>query len=86
MGLLVWVWVCCHGCGFGFTVGLAMGLPLRVIGIVGCSFFLVVLMVREGSVNGLRFFFFFFLVLMVDYGLLVVVVSDVCSAAVVGSW
>ena len=60
MGLLVWVWVCCHGCGFGFTVGLGLGLPLRVIGIVGCSFFLVVLMVREGSVNGLRFFFFFF--------------------------
>ena len=19
VGLLVWVWVCCHGCGFGFT-------------------------------------------------------------------
>ena len=30
--------------------------------------------------------FFFFLVLMVDYGLLVVVVSGVCSAMVVGSW
>ena len=30
--------------------------------------------------------FFFFWVLMVDYGLLVVVVSGVCSAAVVGSW
>ena len=25
VGLLVWVWVCYHGCGFGFTVGL--GLP-----------------------------------------------------------
>ena len=32
------------------------------------------------------FFFFFFLVLMVDYGLLVVVVSGVCSATMVGSW
>ena len=32
------------------------------------------------------FFFSFFLVLMVDYGLLVVVVSSVCSATVVGSW
>ena len=50
VGLLVWVWVCCHGCGFGFAV-------------VGC--------------------FFFF---CVDYGLLVVVVSDVCSAVVVGMW
>ena len=30
--------------------------------------------------------FFFFLVLMVDYGLRVVVVSSVCSAAVVGMW
>ena len=26
VGLLVWVWVCCHGCGFGFAV-------------VGCFFF-----------------------------------------------
>ena len=60
MGLLVWVWVCYHGCGFGFAVGLGLGLPPRVMGIVGCSFFLVVLMVREGSVDGLRFFFFFF--------------------------
>ena len=30
--------------------------------------------------------FFFFLVLTVDYGLLVVVVSGVCSAAMVDSW
>ena len=31
-------------------------------------------------------FFFFFWVLMVDYGLLVVVVSSVCSVVVVGLW
>ena len=53
VGLLVWVWVCCHGSGFA---------------VAGC------------------FFFFFLCVLMVDYGLLVVVVSSVCSAAVVGMW
>ena len=28
VGLLVWVWVCCHGCGFGFAA-------------VGCFFFFV---------------------------------------------
>ena len=32
------------------------------------------------------FFLFLFLVLMVDYGLLLVVVSGVCSATVVGLW
>ena len=32
------------------------------------------------------FLFFLFLVLMVDYGLLVVVVSVVCNATVVGMW
>ena len=36
--------------------------------------------------RGLLFFFFFWFVLMLDYGLLVVVVSSVCSAAVVGMW
>ena len=79
LGLLSWVWVWVYrGSRSGFATA---GYRDR-----GLLFFLVVLMVREGSVNGLRFFFFFFLVLMVDYGLLVVVVSDVCSAAVVGSW
>ena len=24
VGLLVWVWVCCHRCGFGFAVGLSL--------------------------------------------------------------
>ena len=33
-----------------------------------------------------NFFFFLFLVLMVDYGLLLVMVSGVCSAAMVGLW
>ena len=42
-------------------------------------------MVEKGSVDGLGFYFFIFL-LMVDYGLLVVVVSGVGSAAVVGLW
>ena len=28
VGLLVWVWVCCHGCEFGFAVGLGPGLGL----------------------------------------------------------
>ena len=43
-------------------------------------------MVEEGGVNDLDFYLFIYLLLlMVDYGLLVVVVSGVCSAAVVVS-
>ena len=67
---LPWVvkgWVYWYGSRFA-VMGVGLGLPPRVLGLVGC------------------FFFFFFLVLMVDYGLLVVVVSSVCSAVVVGLW
>ena len=53
-------------------MGLGLGLPSRVIGTVGCFFFF--------------FFFFFFCVDIVDYELLVMVVSGVCSAVVVGLW
>ena len=60
-------WVYWYGSRFA-VMGVGLGLPPRVVGIVGC------------------FFFFFFLVLMVDYGLLMVVVSGLCSATVVGSW
>ena len=50
-------------------------------------FFLVVLMVKKGGVNDLDFYLFIYLLLlMVDYGLLEVVVSGVCSAVVVGLW
>ena len=50
-------------------------------------FFLVVLMVKEGGVNDLDFYLFIYsLLLMVDYGLLMVEVSGVCSAVVVGLW
>ena len=50
---------------------------------------LIVLMVDWCYSPSTFFFFlvmFLFLVLMVDYGLLVVVVLGVCSAAVVGLW
>ena len=44
-------------------------------------------MVEEGGVNDLDFYLFIYLLLlMVDYGLLVVMVSGVCSAVVVGLW
>jgi len=48
-----------------------------------------VLMVDWCYSLSISFFLFLFsstLLLMVDYGLLVVVVSGVCSAAVVGLW
>ena len=51
VGLLVWVWVCCHGCGFGFAVGLGQGLLSWVVGIVGCVFFFFFLF---GGVDGQR--------------------------------
>ena len=49
VGLLVWVWVCCHGCGFGFAVGLGQGLLSWVVGFVGCVFFFFF-----GGVDGQR--------------------------------
>ena len=44
-------------------------------------------MVKEGGVNDLDFYLFIYLLLlMVDYGLLVVVVSGVSNVVVVGLW
>ena len=47
---------------------------------------LVLIVLMVDWYHSLSTFFFFFLVLMVDYGLLVVGVSGVCSAIVVGLW
>ena len=47
---------------------------------------LVLIVLMVDWCNSLSTFFFCFLVLMVDYGLLVVMVSSVCRAAVVGLW
>ena len=44
-------------------------------------------MVKEGGVNDLDIYLFIYLLLLtVDYGLLMVEVSGVCSAVVVGLW
>ena len=82
LGLLSWVWVwVCRGSRLGFTIVGCRDRGLRFF------FFLVVLMVEEGGVNDLDFYLFIYLLLlMVDYGLLVVVVSGVSNVVVVGLW
>ena len=72
VGLPPWVWVLLT-MGLGFAHG---GGDRGLLHLV-----LIVLMVDW--CYSLSTFFFFFWVSMVDYGLLVVVVSGVCSAAVV---
>ena len=80
VGLPLWVWV-----SFAISLGFPHGGGDRGL----LHLVLIVLMVDWCYSLSISFFLFLFsstLLLMVDYGLLVVVVSGVCSAAVVGLW
>ena len=77
VGLPPWVWVLL-AMGLGFAHGGGDSGLLHLVSIV--------LMVDWCYSLSTFFFLFFCWVLMVDYGLLAVVVSGVCSAAVVGMW
>ena len=77
VGLPPWVWVLL-AMGLGFAHGGGDSGLLHLVSIV--------LMVDWCYSLSTFFILFFFWVLMVDYGLLAVVVSGVCSAIVVGLW
>ena len=78
----LWPWVC-H-CGSGFRL-LWVWVLLTMVGTMGCYIWCWLCWRWIGTIVS-PFLFSSTLLLMVDYGLLVIVVSGVCSAAIVGLW